>query len=85
MRRRCQTILEAMERAGYTPGKDIYLGMDVASSEFYRDGRTITWKARASPMMPPVSATISRAWWTAIPFFRSRTAWPKAIGTAGRC
>ncbi len=34
-----QTILEAIERAGYTPGKDIYLGMDVASSEFYRDGR----------------------------------------------
>ena len=34
-----QTILEAIERAGYIPGKDIYLGMDVASSEFYRDGR----------------------------------------------
>ncbi|HXF08231.1 MAG TPA: phosphopyruvate hydratase [Candidatus Acidoferrales bacterium] len=34
-----QTILEAIERAGYTPGKDIYLGLDVASSEFYRDGR----------------------------------------------
>jgi len=34
-----QTILEAIERAGYTPGRDIWLGMDVASSEFYRDGR----------------------------------------------
>ena len=31
-------ILEAIERAGYRAGEDICLGMDVASSEFYRDG-----------------------------------------------
>jgi len=34
-----QLIMEAIERAGYVAGKDIYLGLDVASSEFYRDGR----------------------------------------------
>ncbi|MBV8496148.1 MAG: phosphopyruvate hydratase [Gammaproteobacteria bacterium] len=32
-------ILEAIEQAGYRPGKDICLGLDVASSEFFRDGR----------------------------------------------
>ena len=32
-------IIEAIEKAGYVPGKDIYLGLDAASSEFYRDGR----------------------------------------------
>ncbi|MEN8260494.1 MAG: phosphopyruvate hydratase [Pseudomonadota bacterium] len=32
-------ILEAIEKAGYTAGKDVYLGLDVASSEFYKDGR----------------------------------------------
>ncbi|HWL02990.1 MAG TPA: phosphopyruvate hydratase [Microbacteriaceae bacterium] len=31
-------LLEAIEAAGYTPGKDIALGLDVASTEFYRDG-----------------------------------------------
>jgi len=31
-------ILEAIEDAGYKAGKDIYLGLDVASTEFYRDG-----------------------------------------------
>jgi len=31
-------ILEAIERAGYQAGKDIFLGLDVASSEFYQDG-----------------------------------------------
>jgi enolase len=32
-------ILEAIEAAGYRAGKDVYLGLDVASSEFYRDGK----------------------------------------------
>jgi enolase len=32
------TILEAIEKAGYRAGKDIYLGLDVASTEFYKDG-----------------------------------------------
>jgi enolase len=32
------TILEAIDKAGYKAGKDIYLGLDVASTEFYKDG-----------------------------------------------
>jgi enolase len=32
------TILEAIEKAGYHAGKDVYLGLDVASTEFYKDG-----------------------------------------------
>ena len=32
-------ILEAIEKAGYKAGKDIYLGLDVASSEFFKNGR----------------------------------------------
>jgi len=34
-----QAIVEAVERAGYKLGEDIYLGLDVASSEFYKDGK----------------------------------------------
>jgi len=34
-----QVILEAIEKAGYRAGEDILLGLDAASSEFYRDGR----------------------------------------------
>jgi len=33
-----ETILEAIDRAGYKAGRDIYLGLDVASTEFYKDG-----------------------------------------------
>jgi len=32
-------IEEAIKKAGYKPGKDIYLGLDCASSEFYKDGK----------------------------------------------
>lgn len=31
-------ILNAIEQAGFKPGKDIYLGLDVAASELYGDG-----------------------------------------------
>jgi len=31
-------ILQSIEKAGYKVGQDIYLGLDVASSEFYKDG-----------------------------------------------
>ena len=33
------TIVEAIERAGFKAGDDILLGLDVASSEFYSEGR----------------------------------------------
>ncbi|MEN8177959.1 MAG: phosphopyruvate hydratase [Pseudomonadota bacterium] len=33
-----EVILEAIGKAGFEAGKDIYLGLDVASSEFYEDG-----------------------------------------------
>src|SRR5690606_40679761 len=31
-------ILEAIKEAGYTPGEQIALALDVAASEFYKDG-----------------------------------------------
>jgi len=34
-----QTIEEAVEKAGYTLGREIYLGLDVASTEFFADGK----------------------------------------------
>ena len=32
------TIISAINAAGYTPGRDVSIGLDVASSEFYSDG-----------------------------------------------
>ncbi|MGD2111936.1 MAG: phosphopyruvate hydratase [Gammaproteobacteria bacterium] len=36
-----EVILEAIEKAGFRAGADIYLGLDAASSEFYRDGKYV--------------------------------------------
>ena len=36
-----EVILEAIEKAGYKAGVDIYLGMDAASSEYYKDGKYV--------------------------------------------
>ena len=33
-----QWLIDAITQAGYQPGKDVYLGLDMASTEFYRDG-----------------------------------------------
>jgi enolase len=36
-----EVIIAAIETAGYKPGKDIFLGMDPASTEFYQDGKYV--------------------------------------------
>ena len=39
-----ESILEAVKNAGYKAGKEIYLALDVASSEFYNGNGTYTFK-----------------------------------------
>lgn len=34
-----ELIMEAIKRAGYVPGKDVNIAIDVAASEFYQDGK----------------------------------------------
>ncbi|VAW93435.1 Enolase [hydrothermal vent metagenome] len=34
-----EVIIEAIKKAGYKPGVDIFIGIDAASSEFYKDGK----------------------------------------------
>ena len=36
-----ELIIEAIKRAGYKPGVDVNLGIDVAASEFYKDGKYV--------------------------------------------
>ncbi len=34
-----ELIIQAIEKAGYKPGKDVYLALDCAASSFYKDGK----------------------------------------------
>ena len=36
-----QLIVEAIKKAGYKPGKDIFIALDPAASEFYQDGKYV--------------------------------------------
>ncbi|HEY2932855.1 MAG TPA: phosphopyruvate hydratase [Acidobacteriota bacterium] len=40
-----EVILQAIERAGYKPGSDLFLALDVAASELFRDGQYIFRKS----------------------------------------
>jgi enolase len=36
-----EVVMEAIRNAGYTPGKDLYIALDCAASEFYKDGKYV--------------------------------------------
>ena len=78
-----QLLVEAIDKAGYTPGTDIALALDCAASEFYKDG---TLPARGREPRADVassSPTCSRRGATSTRSSASRTAWPRTTGTAG--
>lgn len=45
-------LVEAISSAGYEPGKDIYIAIDAAASEFYRDGMYVM-AAESKPQKTP--------------------------------
>jgi len=36
-----QVIMQAVEKAGYEPGEDVYLGLDLAATELYKNGKYV--------------------------------------------
>ncbi|MDT0548800.1 MULTISPECIES: phosphopyruvate hydratase [Streptomyces] len=56
-------IVEAIKKAGYQPGQDIALALDVAASEFYKDGTyTFEGKARSAAEMTAYYAELVDAY-----------------------
>jgi enolase len=47
-----EVILQAIDKAGYKAGKDVFLALDVASTEFFKDG-VYTLEAEAQPKKTP--------------------------------
>ena len=78
-------VLEAIGKAGYTAGEDVFLALDVASSELWDDGRYV-FKKSGEPTRTPdeMVRDVRRTGCGSIRSSRSRTAWPKTTGPAGR-
>lgn len=47
-----EVILEAAQQAGFTPGKDVFIALDPASSEFYENGKYVFKKSDKSVKTP---------------------------------
>ena len=56
-----EVILEAIANAGYEAGKDIMLGLDTASSEFFKDGRYIL-ESEGRSLTPPQLVDLFASW-----------------------
>ena len=78
-------VMQAIEAAGYEPGKDVAIALDVAASELFQDGEYVFKKGDKSRRIGGGDGgPVRRAGWTAIPSSPSRTAWRRTTGPAGR-
>ncbi|MDH3493931.1 MAG: phosphopyruvate hydratase, partial [Acidobacteriota bacterium] len=57
-----ETILVAVEKAGYKPGEDVLLALDPASSEFYEDGSYVFKKSDKRKLSSPEMADYWLSW-----------------------
>ena len=57
-----ELILEAIRAAGYEPGKDIAIGLDCASSEFFEDGKYVMKKSSGKAMTAEQWADTLKGW-----------------------
>ena len=57
-----QLILEAIEKAGYTPGEQIAIGLDCAASEFYKDGLYVLEGEGGLKLTAPAWTDILSTW-----------------------
>lgn len=57
-----ELILEAVKQAGFEPGKDIMIGLDCASSEFFDNGKYVMKKSGGKAMTAEEWASVLEGW-----------------------
>ncbi len=57
-----EAVLQATERAGYEPGADVVVALDVASSEMYRDGAYVFHKSSGESRSAAEMVQFYRGW-----------------------
>jgi enolase len=57
-----EVILEAIEKANYKPGKDIFIALDPASSEFFEKGKYVFKKSDKSAKSPEQMVKFYEKW-----------------------
>ncbi len=76
-------IMKSIEKAGYRPGEDVFLGLDCAATEYYKGGKyAMDGEGKSLSSEENVKFLADLA--ARFPIIRSKTAWPKTIGKAGK-
>jgi enolase len=57
-----EVVLEAVQQAGYQPGDSVYLALDVASSEFYENGKYVFKKSGEGTRGPDEMVKLFEEW-----------------------
>ena len=57
-----EVILEAIQKANYAPGKDVFIALDPASSEFFENGKYVFAKSDKSSKSPEQMVKFYEAW-----------------------
>jgi enolase len=81
-----EIVLEAVRAAGYMPGKDMYVALDVASSEFFNDETKVYNLKKSGEGIKSSDEMIAlyQDWCRQYPIIsRSKTDWPRVTGPAG--
>ena len=80
-----EVILEAIDTAGYKPGKDISIALDPAASEMYEDGDYVFFKSDSARRRTDEMVALWKKWASDYPDHPpSKTGWPRTTGPAGR-
>ena len=64
-----ETVIEAIEKAGYRPGTDVFIALDSASTEFYRDQKYIFHKSDQSQHSSEAMAAFWSKWTSSYPIY----------------
>jgi enolase len=62
-----ELIMQAVEKAGYTAGKDVFLALDVAASEFYQDGKYVFSKSGGATKDAAAMVEMFKDWTSKFP------------------
>ena len=76
--------MAGIEAAGYEPGKDVFIALDPATSELFEDGAYVLEHEGRTLSAGGDGRLLGSDLATATRSSRSRTAWPRTTGTAGR-
>ena len=58
----CEVILEAIQKANYKPGEDVFLAMDIAASEMWDNGKYLFYKSDKSTKTPEEMVKYYESW-----------------------